>query len=153
MSSTLLLQALKNVFLGMLLSSIPPQASSAFLAPSPLSASVSSFQRLVATPFLYAWTVSWTAAMAVGILPNSLGDWYKSHNYDIGNAAEVQRVYIYSSTDVITEYKDIEAHVAESKAKGFSVTLEKFKDSAHVLHSRKDKSIRVLNISKVAKDI
>lgn len=103
-----------------------------------ISVGLSSLQQLVAMPFLYTWAVVWTAAMAIGILPNSLGDWSKSHNHHIGNTSEMRRVYIYSTADAITEYKDIEAHAAEAEAKGFSVTLEKYVGSAHVSHSRKD---------------
>jgi len=78
--------------------------------------------------------------MALGLLPNSLRDWYKSHNNSPGNTAEVRRVYIYSSTDTLTDYKDVEAHATEAKAKGFSAALEEYEHSAHVSHLRKDES-------------
>lgn len=105
-----------------------------------VSVGLSSFQQLIAAPFLYAFAVFWTASMALGLLPNSLGDWYKSHNNDAGNAAEVRRVYIYSPTDTLTDYKDVETHAAEAKTKGFSPALEKYEGSAHVAHLRKDES-------------
>lgn len=99
---------------------------------------LSSSQRLLATPFLYAFAVFWTASMALGILPNSLADWSKSHNIHPGNTAELRRAYIYTPTDALTSYKDVEAHAAEAKSVGFSVALERFENSAHVAHLRKD---------------
>lgn len=101
---------------------------------------LSPFQQLIAAPFLYAFAVLWTASMALGLLPNSLAGWYKSHNKHAGNTAEVRRVYIYSPTDSLTNYKDVETHAAEAKTQGFSVALEKYENSAHVAHLRKDES-------------
>ncbi|KAJ4294348.1 hypothetical protein N0V90_008038 [Kalmusia sp. IMI 367209] len=98
------------------------------------------FQQLIAAPFLYAIAVLWIASMSLGLLPDSLGNWSKSHNEDVGNTAEVRRVYIYSPTDALTDYKDVETHAAEAKAKGFSVALEKYEGSAHVAHLRKDET-------------
>lgn len=103
-----------------------------------VSVGLSPFQQLIAAPFLYAFAVLWTASMGLGLLPNSLGDCYKSHNNDAGNTTEVRRVYIYSPTDSLTDYKDVETHAAEAKTKGFSVALEKYESSAHVAHLRKD---------------
>ncbi|KAH8772512.1 hypothetical protein F5883DRAFT_548785 [Diaporthe sp. PMI_573] len=105
-----------------------------------VSVGLSSIQQMIAAPFLYAFAVFWTATMALGLLPNSLADWYKSHNNDPGNTAEVRRVYIYSSTDTLTDHKDVETHAAEAKGKGFSVALEKYEGSAHVAHIRKDET-------------
>ncbi|KAF1970349.1 hypothetical protein BU23DRAFT_474217, partial [Bimuria novae-zelandiae CBS 107.79] len=98
------------------------------------------FQQLIAAPFLYVFAAFWTASMALGLLPNSLGSWYKSHNEDVGNTAEVRRVYIYSATDALTDHKDVEAHAAEAKTNGFSVALEKYEGSTHVAHLRKDET-------------
>lgn len=105
-----------------------------------VSVGLSSFQQLLAAPFLYAFAVLWTASMAMGLLPDSLSAWYRSHNHDAGNAAEVRRAYIYSPNDTLTDYKDVEAHAAEAKTKGFSAALEKYEGSAHVAHLRKDES-------------
>jgi len=105
-----------------------------------VSVGLPSFQQLIAAPFLYAFAAFWTVSMTVGLLPNSLGDWYKSHNNDTGNTAEVRRVYIYSPADTLTDHKDVEAHAAEAKTKGFSVALEKYEHSAHVAHVRKDEN-------------
>ncbi|KAJ4416871.1 hypothetical protein N0V82_006510 [Gnomoniopsis sp. IMI 355080] len=107
-----------------------------------LSAGLSSFQRQIAAPFLYAFAVFWTFSMTLGILPNSLADWYNCHNYNAGNTAEneIRRAYIYTPTDVLTDSGDVERHAAEAKSKGFSVALEKYEGSAHVAHVRKDES-------------
>jgi hypothetical protein len=103
-----------------------------------VSVGLPSFQQLIAAPFLYAFGALWTVLMALGFLPNSLGEWYRSHNNDAGNTAEVRRVYIYTPTDALIDYKDVEAHAAEAKTKGFSVAVEKYERSAHVAHVRKD---------------
>lgn len=76
--------------------------------------------------------------MGLGLLPDSLSEWYRSHNHNVANTAEVRRAYIYSPIDSLTDYKDIEAHAAEASTRGFSVALEKFEDSAHVAHLWKD---------------
>ncbi|POS73151.1 hypothetical protein DHEL01_v208460 [Diaporthe helianthi] len=67
-----------------------------------VSSSLSSFQKLIAAPFLYAAAIVWTATMALGISPNSLAEWYKAHNNHPGNKAEVRRVYIYRSMRIGT---------------------------------------------------
>jgi hypothetical protein len=105
-----------------------------------LMVGLSSFQRLIAAPFLYSFGVFWRVCMSLGLLPNTLDEWYKSHNNDEGNTAELRRVYIYSAADALTAYRDVEAHAAEAKSKGFSVALEKYDGSAHVTHLRKDES-------------
>jgi hypothetical protein len=97
-------------------------------------------QQLIAAPLLYAFAAFWTVSMALGLLPNSLRDWYKSHNNDAENRTEVRRVYIYSPADALIDFKDVETHAAEAKTKGFSVALEKYERSAHVAHLRKDES-------------
>jgi hypothetical protein len=105
-----------------------------------ISVGLSFFQRLIATPFLYLWAILWTGAMALGLLPPLLSDGYNSHNSHEGNTAEMRRAYIYSATDTLTDYNDVETHAAEAESKGFSMALEKYKGSAHVAHSRKDES-------------
>lgn len=105
-----------------------------------VSVGLSSFQRLIATPFLYAFGALWAVSMTIGLLPNSLTEWYHSHNHHTANAAEIRRAYIYSPADLLTDYKDVEAHAAEAEAKGFSIVLEKYENSAHVAHLRKDES-------------
>lgn len=105
-----------------------------------VSVGLSSFQRLIATPLLYAFGALWTASMALGLLPNSLTEWYQSHNHNDANTAEIRRAYIYSPADLLTDYRDVEAHAAEAETKGFSVALEKYENSAHVAHLRKDES-------------
>lgn len=76
--------------------------------------------------------------MTLGLLPDLLGDWYHSHNNTAYNETEKRRVYIYSPTDALTDYKDVETHAAEAKRLGFHVALEKYENSAHVAHIRKD---------------
>ncbi|KAI0202065.1 hypothetical protein F4808DRAFT_423424 [Astrocystis sublimbata] len=100
---------------------------------------LSSFQRLIAAPVIYAWTGVWSALIALYLLPDSLADWGTTHN-EKGNTAEARRVYIYSPSDELIDYKAVEAHAAEAKTKGFSVALEKYDGSAHVAHLRKDES-------------
>ncbi|KAI0181214.1 hypothetical protein GGR52DRAFT_577791 [Hypoxylon sp. FL1284] len=102
-----------------------------------VSVSLSSFQQLIAAPILYLWAAVWSAAIALGILPDSLSDWGKTHNAG-GNTNEARRVYIYSPSDALIDYKAVEAHAAEAHTKGFSVMLEKYESSAHVAHLRKD---------------
>ncbi|KAI1114133.1 hypothetical protein F5Y14DRAFT_415577 [Nemania sp. NC0429] len=102
-----------------------------------VNAGLSPLQKWIAAPIFYAWAVVWSASIALGLLPDSLSDWGKTHN-DAGNTAELRRAYIYSAADALVDYKAVEAHAADAKTKGFSVTLEKFEGSAHVAHLRKD---------------
>lgn len=103
-----------------------------------VSVGLPSIQQLVAAPFLYAFAALWTVSMVLGLLPNSLQGWYKSHNSDLANKTELKRVYIYSRNDALTEYKDVETHASEARTKGVSAVLERFDGSAHVAHLRKD---------------
>jgi len=48
------------------------------------------------------------------------------------------RLYIYSSSDKITPYAAVEAHVNEAKLVGLNVITDKFEGSSHVGHMRKD---------------
>jgi hypothetical protein len=112
-----------------------------------VSVGLPSIQKMIAMPFLYVIAALWTSAMALGLLPDSLGNWSKSHNTHAGNTAEKRRVYIYTPTDAIVGYRDVERHAAEAKEKGFSVALEKYDRSAHVSHLRKDET-RYWNIVK-----
>jgi hypothetical protein len=95
-------------------------------------------QRMLAAPFLYTFAAIWSCAVAVGLLDDSLGKWYTSHNDEVGNASEVRRVYVYSREDVLIDYEDVERHAAEAKASGFEVRLDRYEGSAHVAHLRKD---------------
>uniref|UniRef100_A0A8H7KA02 Indole-diterpene biosynthesis protein PaxU n=1 Tax=Bionectria ochroleuca TaxID=29856 RepID=A0A8H7KA02_BIOOC len=101
-----------------------------------VSLSMSPFQRIVATPFLYIWAIGWSVLVALGLVTTS-GDWAKAHN-NKPVETEARRVYIYSGTDVLIDDKGVESHAADAEAKGFSVKLERFEGSAHVAHSRKD---------------
>lgn len=48
------------------------------------------------------------------------------------------RTYIYSETDELVGYQDVEEHAAESKKLGFTVNLVKFDKSRHVAHAIAD---------------
>ncbi|KAI1323765.1 hypothetical protein F5Y16DRAFT_403099 [Xylariaceae sp. FL0255] len=104
-----------------------------------ISVGLSAFQKMAFLPILYAWAIIWSVSMALGLLPDSLGDWSKAHN-ETQNKTEMRRVYIYSASDELIGYEDVEAHAAEAKTKGFSVALEKYDGSAHVAHLRKDEA-------------
>jgi hypothetical protein len=95
-------------------------------------------QRMIATPFLYVLSALWSVAVVLGLLDDSLGKWFRSHNDEVGNVNEIRRVYVYSHDDEIIDYRDVERHAAEAKASGFEVELERYEGSAHVAHLRKD---------------
>ncbi|KAI0503238.1 hypothetical protein F5B22DRAFT_629965 [Xylaria bambusicola] len=101
------------------------------------SVSLSPFQQLISAPIFYAWATLWSVSIALGLTPDWLSNWGKTHN-DTGNVAEMRRVYIYSPSDALIDYKVVEAHAAEAQTKGFSVALERYEGSAHVAHVRKD---------------
>ncbi|CAJ2501954.1 Uu.00g048070.m01.CDS01 [Anthostomella pinea] len=105
-----------------------------------VSVGLPSLQRLIITPVLYALATLWSVGIALGLLPDSLSDWGRAHNHDAGNTTEVRRVYIYSPSDDMIDYRVVEAHAAEARARGFSVELERYEGSAHVAHLRKDES-------------
>jgi hypothetical protein len=52
--------------------------------------------------------------------------------------ASTPRLYIYSDTDKIVQQKAVVEHFAEAKKLGLNVTEERFKESAHVSHSKAD---------------
>jgi hypothetical protein len=95
-------------------------------------------QRMIATPFLYALSALWSVAVVLGLLDDSLGKWFRSHNDEVGNSNEIRRVYVNSHDDILIDYRDVERHAAEAKASGFEVELERYEGSAHVAHMRKD---------------
>ncbi|KAK7216186.1 hypothetical protein V2G26_004189 [Clonostachys chloroleuca] len=101
-----------------------------------VSLSMSPLQRIVATPFLYIWAIGWSVLVVLGLVTTS-GDWAKAHSNKTVET-EARHVYIYSDTDVLIDDKGVESHAADAEAKGFSVRLERFEDSAHVAHARKD---------------
>ena len=53
---------------------------------------------------------------------------------DIG----AKKCYLYSETDELIPWKDVEEHAAEAKQRGWEVSWEKFIGSAHVSHMRTD---------------
>ncbi|MCJ1473767.1 hypothetical protein MMC13_002418 [Lambiella insularis] len=48
------------------------------------------------------------------------------------------RCYIYSRTDKLVWWKDIEGHVDEAEAKGYKVRTETFEGTEHIAHMRSD---------------
>lgn len=66
---------------------------------------------------------------------NAFTRYYKLHNSARG---EVRRTYIYSESDRIISYSDIEAHARDAKEKGYRVKLERFEGTQHVAHVRGD---------------
>lgn len=63
-----------------------------------------------------------------------------AHNVKAKNQTETRRTYIYSKEDKLVDYKDIEEHAAQARERGYQVTLEEFKGTAHVAHTRGDEA-------------
>lgn len=63
-----------------------------------------------------------------------------AHNVKSKNQTETKRTYIYSKDDKLVDYKDIEEHAAQARERGYQVTLEEFKGTAHVAHTRGDEA-------------
>jgi hypothetical protein len=55
-----------------------------------------------------------------------------------GGDAKVKRCYVYSGSDDLVSADDVEEHVAEAVAKGWSVEKERFDGTPHVGHMRAD---------------
>lgn len=53
-------------------------------------------------------------------------------------AAVIKSCYIYSESDDLVPWKDVEEHAARAVAKGRKVDLEKFRGSPHVGHMKQD---------------
>lgn len=102
-----------------------------------LSIGLSGLQKLVATPFIYLVSSSWSFMIATGMMLDWLSVWGKMHN-DTKRHVELRRTYIYSEADGLVNYQDVESHANEAKSNGFDVRMEKFEGSAHVSHARKD---------------
>ncbi|KAL3461100.1 hypothetical protein BJX64DRAFT_261708 [Aspergillus heterothallicus] len=49
-----------------------------------------------------------------------------------------RRCYIYSDTDELVDWKDVEKHASDAESKGFVVWREKFLGSEHVAHMKAD---------------
>lgn len=49
-----------------------------------------------------------------------------------------RRCYIYSETDRLVDYKDVESHAFDAKMNGWSVFLERFQGTPHVGHMKAD---------------
>jgi len=53
--------------------------------------------------------------------------WFSKHT---------KRLYMYSKTDELIPWKEVEDHAKEGESLGFDVKLERFEDSEHVQHAR-----------------
>jgi hypothetical protein len=53
-------------------------------------------------------------------------------------AKTARRCYLYSETDDIIGWEDVEEHAIDAKRKGWAVTLVKFQGSSHVGHVKQD---------------
>jgi len=51
---------------------------------------------------------------------------------------ETKRLYIYSKTDSIIRWQDVERHIEDARKAGIEVTVEKYEESPHVTHARMD---------------
>lgn len=51
---------------------------------------------------------------------------------------ELSRAYIYSETDKIVDWREVEEHTRDAKKKGYNVRVEKFEGSRHVSHVMSD---------------
>lgn len=49
-----------------------------------------------------------------------------------------KRCYLYSQTDELIAWQDVEDHAAEAKKMGWEVSMEKFVNSPHVMHMKTD---------------
>ncbi|KAF4984819.1 hypothetical protein FDECE_17017 [Fusarium decemcellulare] len=102
---------------------------------------LSTIQRAISTPFLYAASLFWAAAISVGVFKDWPAYWGTTHNEGDGKTtSEIRRAYIYSDTDALIHHESVEAHAADAEKKGFQVRREKFDGSAHVSHARKDEA-------------
>ncbi|KAG5657855.1 hypothetical protein KAF25_007888 [Fusarium avenaceum] len=98
-------------------------------------------QRILLTPFIYLMVVSWQFLKVLGITKDWLVFWGKTHNEARGKKErELRRTYVYSETDALVGYEDLEAQAAEAKKLGFEVRMEKFDRSMHVAHARTDEA-------------
>ncbi|KAK5997930.1 hypothetical protein PT974_00297 [Cladobotryum mycophilum] len=102
-----------------------------------LQVGVPTVQRLLTAPILYLVGYSWGLLVAIGALTDWLSVWGNTHNDNERNN-EARRIYIYSESDVLVDYRTVESHASAAEKKGFNVQKEKFVGSAHVAHARKD---------------
>lgn len=63
--------------------------------------------------------------------------WATIHN-DKRVVNEKKRIYIYSESDALVPYADVDSHARDATRKGFDVRKELFTGSAHVAHARVD---------------
>ncbi|KAF4419991.1 Transmembrane protein 53-B [Fusarium austroafricanum] len=96
-------------------------------------------QLLFMAPFIYLLATIWQSLKVLGVVKDMLAFWGSTHNEAEGKKErEIRRTYIYSETDALVGYKDLEAQASQAERLGFNVRMEKFDRSAHVSHARKD---------------
>ncbi|KAH7313903.1 hypothetical protein B0I35DRAFT_279848 [Stachybotrys elegans] len=66
---------------------------------------------------------------------NGFQRFYDSHNHVKG---EVRRAYIYSESDKLVDYHDVDRHADHARQRGYSVRQERFTGTRHVAHIRGD---------------
>lgn len=51
---------------------------------------------------------------------------------------DAKRLYIYSKTDQLIRYQDVESNISAARRQGVDVKTEEYRDSPHVAHARTD---------------
>ena len=85
----------------------------------------------------YAFAVPVSAMYKVWYIGRN--DGMDQHREILNNVSgDLRRTYIYSESDKVLNYLDIESHARTAQEKGYQVTLEKFEGSDHNGHMKKD---------------
>ncbi|KAI1371252.1 DUF829-domain-containing protein [Hypoxylon crocopeplum] len=93
-------------------------------------------------PFIVTEKIWWTFLYAMHLLGKAIGREssavYSSRVFlDHATATpRALRLYMYSKTDDLIGWEDVEAHAVIAKARGYTTNLEMFDDSPHVGHMR-----------------
>lgn len=95
------------------------------------------WMRLSMLPVIHLIAMVYWVRIRVLHLSDNQATWSTAHN-DESKVKELRRVYIYGDMDNICPAAAIEAHAIDAKSKGFSVQLEFFKGSSHVVHMMND---------------
>lgn len=86
-------------------------------------------------------SIYWVIFVPLGI-PDPIERLRQTLNNRTVMLGETKRCYIYSETDPMVGWHDVEAHAQDAKDKGFLVQSEKFEGSGHCAHVRVDEGIR-----------
>lgn len=108
--------------------------------------SPSTLRRFIISSLLHLWvSLLWTSnfvsrLLRLRFLESPLGKLAREQNDttpDKGRAErEKGRMYVYSEEDELVGWRDVEAHMAEARARGVKVRGEKFAGTGHVGHAR-----------------